>query len=163
MNVSSTKLPVVFFISFSIFVSCLCELPAASAAECAGKTVAQCADALATKVENLKSENLKLSQDIVAQNKKLDELAAAFNTFKAATEQRLDLLDRKSAAVYQALSFGNGAITRKNGAVYNGADDGGPVSPKCASGSVMTGVRHSGYNYENGEIDCVSLRPADVH
>jgi hypothetical protein len=127
----------------------------AIAAECAGKTVAQCADALAKTVDELKNENLQLTNKLVAQKSTLEEQAKAFTELT----QRIDLLDKKVDAIYQALSFGYGAVTRKSGVVFNGPDD----SPRCPSGSVMTGVRHSGYNYENGEIDCVSLKPADVH
>ena len=90
-----------------------------------------------------------------------DERNISANTDAIASlAQRTSLLERKATAIYQALNFDYG--TRKNNVVYNGHDLNAPDAPHCPRGSVLTGVRHSGYNYEDGQIDCVSLKPADV-
>src|SRR6185312_5756385 len=71
-------------------------------------------------------------------DKAIGDTTGAISANKATTDQRLDLLDRKVAAINQALSFGYGAVTRKYGIVFNGRDDGIGESPKCPPGSVMT-------------------------
>lgn len=137
------------------------ELPA-TAADCAGKTVAQCADALAKTVESLRNENLKLNSRIVTLENKVDDLGTALNELKVATGQRLELIDRKIVAINQALSFGFDRVTRKGGITFNGRDGDLPETPRCPSGSLMVGLRISGYDHTKGDVDCVVLKPAEV-
>ena len=108
----------------------------------------------------IETDSKAMVKQLASEEEALKSLAVLVNGRHADQIVTIQRLQKQVAAIYQALSFGYG--TRKAGVSYNGSDDGGPASPKCPSGSVMTGVRHSGYNYENGEIDCISLKPADI-
>jgi hypothetical protein len=72
---------------------------------------------------------------------------------------KIGRLERQVAAINEALSFGT-KIDRK-AVTFNGNEE----DPKCASGSVMRGVRISFKditNNPNGSIDCISITPKAV-
>ena len=148
-----------FVLGSSLIILFVCGIESSQSAECAGKTVAQCADALASKIDELQQENLALTKKIIEHEEVDEARAKKVSEQLAELSSRLDRTQKQIAAIYQALSFGYG--TRKAGVIYNGPDDGDPAAPHCPAGSVMTGVRHSGFNFETGEIDCISLKPVD--
>jgi hypothetical protein len=71
----------------------------AYAAECAGKTVAQCADALAKKVDVLEKENTKLQKDLNDQAKMFDNKLEELRKNVGSVDKRLDKLSNETAVI----------------------------------------------------------------
>jgi hypothetical protein len=72
---------------------------AASAAECAGKTVADCADALAKKVNDLQKENSDLQKELSDQAKLFDSKLDDIRKLIATSDKKVDNLANETAVI----------------------------------------------------------------
>jgi hypothetical protein len=71
----------------------------AEAAQCAGKTVAECADALAQKIDDLERANTVLEKKIVEQAKEFDDKIAETKKSIAIVDKKTETLSQETAVI----------------------------------------------------------------
>jgi hypothetical protein len=136
----------------------------ALAAECAGKTVAQCADALAKTVDELQQENLTLTQ-------KLDAQATTFNNTVGGLAARISVLEGQIKSISQNLLTGNQAATVYIPAAgqppFGGTQNPGTAGPPnsgllCQAGYYVVGlyVDRTGNGLDDARVVCQPLNTA---
>lgn len=90
----------------------------------------------------------------------IDAKMRSINEKISTVQNQIDGLQTKTTAINQALSFENKYTPKA--VVYNDQNDphAGGNTPRCPDGFVLRGLRIDGYNYRNGILDCVNLKPA---